>query len=1105
MSTDYNQYVPIDALIAAFGRLESANETWAKKSSALVKEISKSYKELMTEIQGIQRAASNTSSKGLVDLAKTLDRNVELAKNQKKMMGDLKKSVDVSTTSVNNLRAAVDKLASSYKRLESSADRVSNSQSILERKITAVTAAINTQIAVLNTASTTANKVRAAYNNVRGELTLLQTQLASVKGETSKVNSEVKGLSASANQLQKQIKAAQEALAGMGKAAKSAAPSIQSASRSMNAATKSSSKVGSSFRDVLWAISKVSAAIYVVRRAFDAMSSVVTTIDRMERLNIALENASSSAIAFSENQNMIRRLVGLTGLDIENTTRQYIKFTAATQGSKIEGEQANKIFQSFAKTFAALGASNITAERGLLAIEQMISKNTVGAEELRQQLGDALPGSVRLFTEAYKELHNMSDLTTGEFMKLMRDGKVLAEDLLPVVAKKLEEVYGSKAQRNLETISGSWTNLTNQVKLFLDYLNEDGVISKFFSTINNGIAVTIQTLRGYRLDDIFKYDLWYSDGGVEYQAERWKRGFEKADDAGRMNIMQNIGKRLSRNQERVEEIKDIFWEGYGNDKLRKEFNRLNEEIEMQIKLIDELTKKWSVYGSRKAMAEFDEGVGTGEIYFDKKRGKWVDNRKTDAGGGSGGGGDDSSIKQTTSEFEKLVKEINNLRDVLVDQTLEKVRSGVEIDEAVIRKWDELYATLSEVARLTGGDLPKNIRDLNEALHPTLGNLLSDPTNQYGRPEKFTPATAPSQPDPSKMKDIPVSHLAKAEETYMQSMSNLDMLFDTGRLRLAGEKYKNEVAEIYKQIYEIQKRGDSERNRELERSLRQRISQIQQEANAEIEARRKVTREAIKLASEAVNAMFEINKAFREAEIQSLQAQMEHDIEIAGDSEEKKVAIKKSYEKQMKQLRREQAKADKAQAVFSIGVNTGMAIANALATSGPAWVGIAMAAIVGAMGAIQLATVLAKPLPQFYKGTNYAPEGPAWVAEKGPELRESKGKLYLYTEPQITPLKRGDKIYTAEETSRILAEGFIAQEHKNNALQRSITGSRSVEEVNLSSKTIVVNNIDYDKMAMVMAKAVSERPVHEFILDDKGYRKRIRTKNSTIEYLNKIMP
>ena len=148
MSTDYNQYVPIDALIAAFGRLETANEKWANRSSALVKEISKSYKELMTEIQGIQKAASNTSSKGLVDLAKTLDRNVELAKNQKKMMGDLKKSVNTSTTSVNNLRDAVNKLAAKYKRLESSADRLSNSQSILEGKIAAVTAAINTQIAV---------------------------------------------------------------------------------------------------------------------------------------------------------------------------------------------------------------------------------------------------------------------------------------------------------------------------------------------------------------------------------------------------------------------------------------------------------------------------------------------------------------------------------------------------------------------------------------------------------------------------------------------------------------------------------------------------------------------------------------------------------------------------------------------------------------------------------------------------------------------------------------------------------------------------------------------------------------------------------------------
>jgi hypothetical protein len=79
--------------------------------------------------------------------------------------------------------------------------------------------------------------------------------------------------------------------------------------------------------------------------------------------------------------------------------------------------------------------------------------------------------------------------------------------------------------------------------------------------------------------------------------------------------------------------------------------------------------------------------------------------------------------------------------------------------------------------------------------------------------------------------------------------------------------------------------------------------------------------------------------------------------------------------------------------------------------------------VGAIGALQLARLLASPLPQFWTGTESSPEGPALVAERGPELAvDPSGRLVVYQEPQITYLKKGTRIYDNPATEQILREG-----------------------------------------------------------------------------------
>lgn len=155
------------------------------------------------------------------------------------------------------------------------------------------------------------------------------------------------------------------------------------------------------------------------------------------------------------------------------------------------------------------------------------------------------------------------------------------------------------------------------------------------------------------------------------------------------------------------------------------------------------------------------------------------------------------------------------------------------------------------------------------------------------------------------------------------------------------------------------------------------------------------REATKEVSiAAATKAFDVTSGFIDNELARLQNALE-----AGD------ITRKEYDKRRSELLEKQAKADKANAVFEIGLNTAQAVTKAL-TAGPV-AGPILAAVVAGLAAAELAQVLSAPIPQFAKGTKgsrTAPEGFAWVGEEGPELVQMKG---------------GEKVITAGDSEQLM--------------------------------------------------------------------------------------
>ncbi len=112
---------------------------------------------------------------------------------------------------------------------------------------------------------------------------------------------------------------------------------------------------------------------------------------------------------------------------------------------------------------------------------------------------------------------------------------------------------------------------------------------------------------------------------------------------------------------------------------------------------------------------------------------------------------------------------------------------------------------------------------------------------------------------------------------------------------------------------------------------------------------------------------------------------------------------------------------------------------------------------------------------FAEGTNYAPRGVALVAEEGQELIEKNGKFILTDNsgPQLFNFSGGEKVYTAEETKKMLSSkqvggGFFTPNsiESRSLVNNTVNNYRTINSSNSSS------DVDINALANVFADTVA---------------------------------
>lgn len=195
-------------------------------------------------------------------------------------------------------------------------------------------------------------------------------------------------------------------------------------------------------------------------------NELVQAASQMETIKAGLQAVTGSADLAGKEFEFVRQVATRVGADVTQVGQAFLGLAAATRGTAVEGEPTRQVFEAVAAAMGKAGKSSAETQNALVALAQMASKGTVSMEELRGQLGEALPGALQAAASGL-------GITTQDLIKLVEQGKIAAEDLFPALTKGLNELYGSGGQ-GAQTLAQEITNIKNQFVELANSIGESG-------------------------------------------------------------------------------------------------------------------------------------------------------------------------------------------------------------------------------------------------------------------------------------------------------------------------------------------------------------------------------------------------------------------------------------------------------------------------------------------------------------------------------------------------------------------------------------------------------------------------------------------------------
>jgi tape measure domain-containing protein len=624
---------------------------------------------------------------------------------------------------------------------------------------------------------------------------------------------------------------------------------------------KGTKKEVGAFGNALGKIGGLVAGAFAVEKIIQFGKEALKAAAQMEEIIIRLEGIHQSKQGAEKAFESLSKLAHDLGLEVNSLTENYIQFVAGAKASGMELGKAEKIFKSMTVAIKGSGASSETASRAFTALTQMIGKGKIQAEELRGQLGEAMPVAFGIMAKSL-------GVTTQELDKMMASGQLLASEVLPKFAKEMENAYGEDAQKLASGMTSEINRIQNAWTELLVAVGEKMPVSWVENTVTPVLELATKGLKVL------------SKGFTEtYMTEVRKEKTLEAQVALK-TIMSELDKKELTNAQKIEKLKVNQTKGLEEEKklqlqiavISSTLNTGNQkEITLKKKSVFTLMEKLE---AQKAFNNVfnDELQTLVDLENESKNAKKAKKELT---------------KEELRELEKLSKEQERLNELELDRLLQ---------QAQLSATDPFEF---EIAEATYDAEKEDLRLKKE----------------------------------QKMLD----EIFKAQEDALRDR------FDFGEI--TEEDHFQKRLELYKQFGKDVRIVEAEILKYEKEFAKERTKETWTEAESRVYATDKTL--------ETLNML---NNAYTQSQTNQLQKQLEQG-----------VISQEQYEQSLRKIKRRQAVIDKAGALFNIAINTAQGVSSAAGSV----LGLPLAPVIGALGAIQAGIVLATPIP-YNKGTKKVP-------------------------------------------------------------------------------------------------------------------------------------
>jgi len=211
--------------------------------------------------------------------------------------------------------------------------------------------------------------------------------------------------------------------------------------------------------------------------------AIASTNAELERSTVIMSNFSEGATRMERMENAKAQVDGLLQkakqLPFEFNTLQdsLVKLNTGV------GKDANLLFKGLTESVSQFGGSSEMLKRASVAILQMGGKGVISMEELRQQLGEAVPNAAKLAARSLS-------MTYAEFVKLVSEGKVAAQSAMKEMAREMIIDAEGSADALMTTYDGLKSRIKTQFTILMKELNEAG----YFDTLKSEMREFLEFL-----------------------------------------------------------------------------------------------------------------------------------------------------------------------------------------------------------------------------------------------------------------------------------------------------------------------------------------------------------------------------------------------------------------------------------------------------------------------------------------------------------------------------------------------------------------------------------------------------------------------------------